>query len=254
MRFVVTAALALLATPALGQEVTVFAAASLQTALDEIAAQWEAQSGEDVILSYAGTPQLAQQIEQDAPADVFIAAAVNWMDELDANGLIVPESRRDLLGNSLVLVAHGEAKPVILGPELDLTGLLNGGKLAMAFVDAVPAGVYGKEALTSLGLWESVQSSVAQTENVRAALALVVSGEAPLGIVYTSDAIVAEAAGEEVSVVGTFPEDSHAPIVYPAALVAGREGRGAGFLDFLSSDAALAVFEGQGFTVLAEEG
>lgn len=252
MRFVAATALALLAaTPALAQEVTVFAAASLQTALDKIAAQWEAQSGEEVTLSYAGTPQLAQQIEQGAPADVFVSAAVNWMDELEAKSLIVPESRRDLLGNSLVLVAHGEAPPVTIDPNLDLAGLLNGGKLAMALVDSVPAGVYGKEALTSLGLWESVEPLVAQAENVRAALALVSAGEAPLGIVYGSDAIASQAAGEEVSVVGIFPENTYAPIVYPAALVAGRENRGAGFLDFLSSDAAREVFEGQGFTVLS---
>ena len=245
-----TLAALLLATPVAAQEVTVFAASSLQTALDGIAADWEAETGTDVTLSYAGTPQLAQQIAQGAPANLFVSAAVNWMDELQSQGLIEPDSRRDLLGNSLVLVAHGEAQPVEIAPTLDLPALLDGGKLAMALVDSVPAGVYGKEALTSLGLWEDVASQVAQAENVRAALALVATGEAPLGIVYGSDAIAAQGAGEDISVLGTFPEDSHAPITYPAALVAGRDTPAAvQFLDHLSSPEARAVFKAQGFTV-----
>lgn len=245
-----TLAALLLATPAAAGEVTVFAAASLQTALDQIASRWEAETGNDVTLSYAGTPALAQQIAQGAPADLFLAASEDWMDDLQSKDLILPESRRDLLGNSLVLVAHGQAQPVEIGPSLDLAALLNGGKLAMAFVDSVPAGVYGKEALTSLGLWDAAEPHVAQTENVRAALALVATGEAPLGIVYGSDAIAAQAAGDDVSVLGTFPEDSHAPITYPAALVAGRDNpEAAQFLDDLSSREARAIFAAQGFTV-----
>lgn len=244
------AALLLLATPAEADRVTVFAAASLRTALDGIAAAWEEATGHEVVLSYAGTPQLARQIEQGAPADLFLAASPDWMDALEGQGLIDPATRRDLLGNSLVLLAHGTEEPVGIGPGLDLPTLLGEGRLAMALVDAVPAGVYGREALTSLGLWEALEPRVAQAENVRAALALVASGEAPLGIVYGSDAVAARAAGEEVSVLGTFPADSHSPITYPAALVAGRGGAAAAaFLDHLSSPGARAAWEAQGFTV-----
>ncbi|TNC47878.1 molybdate ABC transporter substrate-binding protein [Rubellimicrobium rubrum] len=241
----------LIATPAMADQVTVFAAASLKTALDDIAASWEVRTGHDVVLSYAGTPQLAQQIAQGAPADLFLSASTDWMDELQSKDLIVEGSRHDLLGNSLVLVAHGTAQPVTIGPGLDLLALLDGGRLAMGFVDSVPAGIYGREALTSLGLWEQIEPQVAQTENVRAALALVSSGEAPLGVVYGSDAVAALAAGEALSVLGTFPEDSHSAIVYPVALVAGREHPAASdFLDWLTSAEAATVFEGQGFRVL----
>lgn len=172
------------------------------------------------------------------------------MDALEEGGLIRPETRVDLLGNTLVLVAHGAgAAPVDIAPGFDLAGLLGGGRLSMALVDSVPAGRYGKEALESLGVWASVEGSVAQSENVRAALALVARGEAPLGIVYASDA--AAGAGAGVSVVGTFPAASHAPIVYPAALVATSDKPEArAFLDFLSTPEALAVFAAQGFAVL----
>ena len=241
----------LFATPAMSDQVTVFAAASLKTALDDIATDWEGRTGHDVVLSYAGTPQLAQQIAQGAPADLFLSASADWMDDLDSKGLIVGESRRDLLGNTLVLVAHGMAEPAAIGSNLDLPALLDGGRLAMAFVDSVPAGIYGREALTSLGLWDRVEPQVAQTENVRAALALVSSGEAPLGVVYGSDAVAARAAGEALSVLGTFPEGSHSAILYPVALVAGRVHPAASdFLDWLSSPEAGAVFESQGFRVL----
>ncbi len=247
-RFALFAAALALPHAALAGEVTVFAAASLKTALDEIAVNWQADTGNTLTASYAGSSQLAQQIEAGAPADIFISAAVNWMDTLEEAGRIVPESRHDLLGNTLVLVAHGQGvEPVEIGPALDLAGLLAGGKLAMALVDSVPAGVYGKEALTSLGLWTSVEGAVAQVDNVRAALDLVALGEAPFGIVYGSDAI----AEPDVTAVATFPEDSHRPIVYPAALIAERDNPdAAALLDYLSSDAAKAVFEAQGFTFL----
>ena len=245
------AALVFLAAPANADQVTVFAAASLKTALDEIATRWEAETGHDIVASHAGTPQLAQQIEAGAPADLFLSASSDWMDDLQSKGLIAEDSRRDLLGNTLVLVAHGEVEPVALAPGLDLPALLGDGRLAMAFVDSVPAGIYGREALTSLGLWDGTEPRVAQTENVRAALALVASGEAPLGIVYGSDAVAAQAAGEDVSVLGTFPADSHSPITYPAALVAGRDSdTAAALLDHLSSPPARAIWEAQGFTVL----
>lgn len=227
------------------------AAARLRTALDDIAAQWEARSGDEVTLSYAGSRRLVRRILDGEPADLFISSSQDWMDELQVEGAIDKDSRRDLLGNTLVLVAHGEVEPVALAPGLDLPALLGDGRLAMAFVDSVPAGIYGREALTSLGLWDGTEPRVAQTENVRAALALVASGEAPLGIVYGSDAVAAQAAGEDVSVLGTFPADSHSPITYPAALVAGRDSdTAAALLDHLSSPQARAIWEAQGFTVL----
>lgn len=243
-----TALAAMLATPALSEEVVVFAAASLKTALDAVAKDFEAKTGHDVTISYAGSNQLAKQIIEGAPADIFLSAAVNWMDEVEKAGLVMPGSRTDLLGNRLVLVAHGkDAFPVEVGPGLQLETLLDGGKLSMAMVDAVPAGQYGKEALESLGLWPTVQGSVAQSENVRAALALVASGEAPYGIVYGSDAV----AEDNVTVVGTFPPDSHKPIVYPAALLTGgSDAADKAFFEALSSAAADATFAAQGFSVL----
>jgi molybdate transport system substrate-binding protein len=236
------------ASPATGDEVVVFAAASLKTALDAVAAEWTAETGHGVTISYAGSNQLALQIIQGAPADIFLSAAVNWMDEVETAGLVVEGTRVDLLGNTLVLIAHGqEAVPFEIGPGIDLSGLLGGGKLAMALVDAVPAGQYGKAALQNLGLWEAVAPSVAQADNVRAALALVSTGEAPYGIVYASDA----AADDNVTIVGTFPADAHPPIVYPAALLTGAADEpDRAFLEALTSDTADAVFLGQGFKVL----
>lgn len=243
------------ATPAAAEDVTVFAAASLKTALDAIAADWQAETGNKVVVSYGGSSALAKQIEEGAPADIFFSAAVNWMDVLEQDGLIRAGSRRDLLGNTLVLVAHGrEAAPVAIGPGLDLAGMLGEGKLSMAMVDSVPAGQYGKEALQSLGLWAAVEPKVAQSENVRAALDLVVRGEAPLGIVYGSDAVADDAAGNAVSVVGTFPADSHSPIIYPVALTgaadAPENAAARAFLDHLSDASATARFTEQGFVVI----
>jgi molybdate transport system substrate-binding protein len=235
-----------LATPVFAEEVVVFAAASLKTALDEVAADFQAATGNNVTISYAGSNALAKQITEGAPADVFISAAVNWMDEVEKAGLVA--DRKDLLGNTLVLVAHGAgAAKVELGQGFDLKALLGDGKLAMGMVNSVPAGQYGKEALERLGVWPSVEGSVAQSENVRAALALVVSGEAPYGIVYASDAV-----GEAgVTVVGTFPEDSHKPITYPAALLTGAaDAADKAFFKALSDEAADAKFAAQDFAVL----
>lgn len=249
----IAALAAALALPAAAgaEEITVFAAASLKNALDAIAAEWGAETGDAVTISYAGSSALAAQIQEGAPADLFISAAVNWMDVLEAEGLIRPETRVDLLGNTLVLVGHGDAAPVEIVPGFDLAGLLGGGKLSMALVDAVPAGQYGRAALESLGVWSAVEADVAQSENVRAALALVATGEAPYGIVYGSDAIADDAAEDAVTVVGTFPDNSHEPIVYPAAVVAGSaKPEAEAFLDHLGSDAAGAIFVGQGFSLL----
>lgn len=248
-RFALAALMGLsLAAPARAEEVVVFAAASLKTALDEIAAEFRAETGHEVVISYAGSNHLAQQILQGAPADIFLSSAVNWMDVVEAAGLVVPGQRRDLLGNRLVLIAHGTgAAAVNLEPGFDLAGLLGEGWLSMAMVDAVPAGQYGKAALQTLGLWEAVAPQVAQSENVRAALALVATGEAPYGIVYASDAV----AGEAVTVVAEFPEGSHAPIVFPAALLTGAaDAADAAFFNALSSEAADATFAAQGFKIL----
>jgi molybdate transport system substrate-binding protein len=239
----------LLVMPVHAEQITVFAAASLKTALDQVAVEWNADASDPVVISYAGSSALAKQIQQGAPADVFISAAVEWMDLLQKQELIRSDSRIDLLGNSLVLVGYKAMdNPVQITPDFDLEGQLGTGKLAMALVDSVPAGVYGKQALITLGRWDAVHSNVAQADNVRAALALVAVGEAPLGIVYATDAV----AEPKVGVIGTLPDESHDPIIYPAALISRSDnGQAASFLDYLRGDAAKGVFEGQGFTVIA---
>ncbi len=228
--------------------VVVFAAASLATALAEIETGFEAATGHDLVVSAGGSSALARQIQQGAPADVFISASPDWMDVLVADGLIADGTRFDLLGNRLVLVAFGTgAAPVTIGAELDLAGLIGDGRLAMALVDSVPAGIYGKAALDRLGLWDGIEARVAQADNVRAALAFVATGEAPFGIVYGTDA----AASDAVTIVGTFPADTHPPIVYPVAALAGRASPATiAFLDHLRGPAARAAFVRQGFTVL----
>lgn len=228
--------------------VLVFAAASLKDALDAVAAAWETRTGGSVTVSYAGSPTVARQIENGAPADLFFSANPGWMDHLAGEGLIDEGSRVDLLGNRLVLVAPAGREPSLaLGPGADLRAALGDGRLAMADSDAVPAGIYGREALTSLGLWDDVSGRTAETQNVRAALALVARGEAPLGIVYRSDAI----ADPSVRLVDTFSEGSHPPIVYPVARLAASGNEAAGsFLDFLGDAEAHALFRTHGFTVL----
>lgn len=239
---------AALALPAAADEVVVFAAASMKTALDPLAEAFQAETGHSVVISYAGSNALAKQILDGAPADIFISASVQWMDEVEKGGEVAEGTRADLLGNTLVLVAHDtDAPQVTPAPGFDLAGLLDGGKLAMALVDSVPAGQYGKAALSALGVWDAVAPSVAQADNVRAALALVATGEAPYGIVYATDA----AAEPQVHVVGTFPADTHEPIVYPVALLknAADEADRA-FLQALGAPEADAAFAAQGFTVL----
>ena len=240
-----------LAAPGLGADgLTVFAAASLKNAMDEIAARFERETGHAVAVSFAGSSALARQIRYGAPADIFISANPGWMDALEREGLIDPASRFDLLGNALVLVAHGrDAAEVEIAPGMDLAAMLGEGRLAMTLVDAVPAGIYGKAALERLGAWEAAAPRVAQADNVRAALALVSSGEAPLGIVYATDA----AADDNVTVVGTFPAGAHPPIVYPAAAVAAsRNPHKSRFLAWLRGPAAREAFERQGFVVAFE--
>lgn len=242
------AAALILPRPAAAAEVVVFAAASMKTALDAVAADFAVATGHTVTISYGGSSQLAKQIVAGAPADIFISASVPWMDEVEAQGLIAPGAQRDLLGNALVLIAHGRGAPAVaIGPDLDLAGLLGDGWLAMALVDSVPAGQYGKAALQHLGLWAEVAPRIAQSDNVRAALALVAAGEAPFGIVYATDA----AASDNVTVVATFPAESHPPIVYPAALLAGAaDAADRAFYEALSSGAADATFAAHGFAII----
>ncbi|MFZ1468548.1 MAG: molybdate ABC transporter substrate-binding protein [Paracoccaceae bacterium] len=237
-----------LTTPAVAEEVVVFAAASLKTALDQVATDFQTDTGHSVIISYAGSNTLAQQIIQGAPADIFISANEKWMDEVTNAGLVADGARADLLGNTLVLIAHGkDVAPVQITAGFDLAGLLGTEKLAMAMVDSVPAGQYGKAALETLGIWGVVAPSVAQSDNVRAALALVSTGEAPYGIVYATDA----AADDNVTVIGTFPADSHPAITYPAAVLTGAaDDADRAFYQALSSDAGDAIFAAQGFTIL----
>jgi molybdate transport system substrate-binding protein len=236
-----------LAPAAQAAEVTVFAAASLKNALDDAIKLYEAKTGEKVVASYAASPALAKQIESGAPADIFFSADLDWMDYLEKKNLINAASRHTLLGNTLVLVAPKDstvALPIEKNFAL-LQALGADGKLAMARVDTVPAGKYGKAALTYLGVWERVAARVAQAENVRAALVLVAKGEAPLGIVYGTDAKSEPA----VRVVGTFPEDSHPKILYPVALLASVKPEARKFIDFLLSPEAAPSFEAQGFSI-----
>jgi len=244
------AASVLASTASFAQDkVTVFAAASLKNALDAVNTACEADVGEAVTISYAASSALAKQIEGGAPADIFVSADLDWMAYLSEKNLTKKDTEVKLLGNSIVLVAPADSTAATdIKENFDLAGLLGDGKLAMANVDSVPAGKYGKAALEKLGVWGSVGGKVAQAENVRAALALVSTGEAPLGIVYKTDA----AADRKVKIVGTFPEGSHAPIVYPAAITAeSKDADAAAFLKCMQSAKAKTLFEEQGFTVLS---
>jgi molybdate transport system substrate-binding protein len=236
------------AAQAQGGEVLVFAAASLKNALDAINTQWQKETGKKAAISYGASSALAKQIEQAAPAQIFISADLDWMDYVAQRNLIKPETRSNLLGNRIVLIAHKDkAQPIDIKPGFDLAKALGDGRLSMANVDSVPAGKYGKAALEKLGVWASVSNKIAQAENVRAALLLVSRGEAPLGIVYQTDA----AADPNVKIIGTFPEDSHPPIIYPIALTASANNPdAASFLDYIKSAKAKPLFEAQGFTVL----
>lgn len=252
-KLALAALLVMTAGPASGDQVTVFAAASLREAVDRIASDWQARTGQTAVLSYAGSSALARQIQDGAPADLVILASRDWMDALAESGDLRSETRRDLASNRLVLVAGQEIgagiAPHDMDADLDITGLLAGGRLSMALVDSVPAGIYGKEALRHLGMWDEVAPSVAQSDNVRAALFLVARGEAPLGIVYATDAL----AEPLVSVVGTFPSDSHDAITYSAALTAGSSAAAAAdLLDYMGSDSARMIWDDLGFLPIGE--
>ena len=236
------------AAQAQGGDVVVFAAASLKNALDAINTQWQKETGKRALISYGASPALAKQMEQAAPAQMFISADLDWMDYVAQRNLIKPETRSNLLGNRIVLVApKDKAQPIDIKPGFDLAKTLGDGRLSMANVDSVPAGKYGKAALEKLGVWGSVSNKIAQAENVRAALLLVSRGEAPLGIVYQTDA----AADPNVKIIGTFREDTHPPIIYPIALTASANNPdAAALLDYIKSAKAKPLFEAQGFTVL----
>lgn len=236
-------------TPAAPEPITVFAAASLKESFDEAAAAYQKATAQPVRVSYAASSALARQIEQGAPADVFVSADLDWMDYLRERKLIDDASRRNLLGNTLVLIAPktSKAKAVELKPGVKLLPLLGEGRMALALTASVPAGKYARAAFTSLGVWDQLQPKVAEAENVRAALMLVARGEAPLGVVYGSDA-KAEA---NVRVLATFPANTHPPIVYPIArLSASKQPNAAAFVKWLKSPAATAIFRRHGFTAL----
>ncbi len=229
-------------------DVTVFAAASLSDVFKQAGELYKSRTGKEAAFSFAASSALAHQIEASSGgADVFISADRDWMDYLDKKGLIASATRKDLLGNHLVLVAPADLDIKIkIAPHFDLAGALGHGRLAVADPASVPAGKYAKASLTALGVWDSVSSNLASAENVRVALAYVARGEAPLGIVYTTDAM----SEKRVHIVGTFPDSAHAPIVYPIALTRDAKPAAKPFLDFLEGPDAAAIFAKAGFIVL----
>ncbi|SDI95604.1 molybdate ABC transporter substrate-binding protein [Aliiruegeria lutimaris] len=237
------------AHPAQAGDVLVFAASSVKEALEEACDAWSERSGNRAVISLAGSSTLARQIQAGAPADLLLSANENWMNVLEADGLLREGTRTDLLANSLVVIAGDPAADPLdlLSPDA-LATRLGDGRLAMALVDAVPAGIYGKAALETLGLWNSVAPRVAQADNVRAALALVAAGEAPLGIVYATDA----RAEPRVGVVATIPADTHPPIRYPLAVMNDAGAPAAELARFLAGAEAGEIFRAHGFEIPAQ--
>jgi molybdate transport system substrate-binding protein len=238
------------AQPAIAQEsITVFAAASLKNALDDTDAAFTKATGVKVVASYAASSALAKQIESGAPADVFISADLKWMDYVADKKLIKADTRVNLLGNKLVLIAPADSKlgNVKIEKGFDIAKLAGDGRIAVADVKAVPAGLYAKAALENLGAWAAAEPKLAQAENVRATLAFVARGETPIGIVYETDAKVEP----KVKIVGLFPDGSYPPVTYPvAATAAATNKEAARYLNFLRGGAAKAVFEKYGFSFL----
>jgi molybdate transport system substrate-binding protein len=227
---------------------TVFAAASMKNALDDIDAAYTAKTGVRIVASYAASSALARQIEQGAPADVFLSADTDWMDYSIGKNNINQPTRVKLLGNALVLIAPKDSKidNVSIGPGFDIAKLVGDGRIVTGDVRAVPAGKYAKAALQKLGAWDAAEPRFAFAESVRAALMLVARGEAVLGIVYSTDAKIEPG----VKVVGTFPADSHPPIIYPIAATTTAKPEAADYLAFLRSAAAKTIFEKYGFVFL----
>jgi len=250
--FAVLLAIAAAAPPAAAQQksILVFAAASMKNALDDVDDAFSKQSGVKVVASYASSSALMKQIEQAAPADVFLSADVDWMDYGAKRNLIKADTRFDLLGNRLVLIAPKDSmvNEVAIAPGFNLAALAGDGRIAVGDVRAVPAGLYAKAALEKLSVWASVEPKLAMAENVRAALVLVARGEAPFGIVYETDAKI----DASVKIVGVFPEDSHPPIVYSVALTANAKPDAVPYLAFLRTPAVKTIFERYGFRVLVK--
>lgn len=236
--------------PVIAQEqITVFAAASLKNALDDVNAAFTRATGIKVVSSYEASSALARQIEQGAPADAFISADLRWMDYVAERKLINPNTRVNLLGNKLVLIAPVDSKlgNVTIGPGFDIAKLAGDGRIAVADLKAVPAGLYAKAALEKLGAWAAAEPKLAQAENVRATLAFVARGETPVGIVYETDAKIEP----KVKTIATFPDDSYPPVTYPVAATADTKKPGVGqYFGFLRSPAAKAIFEKYGFSYL----
>lgn len=234
--------------PLIAQEqITVFAAASLKNALDDVGVAFTKATGVKMVASYAASSALAKQIEQGAPAEIFISADLKWMDYLDEHKMIKQDTRVNLLGNKLVLIApvNSRLDSVTIAKGSDIVTLAGNGRIAIADIKAVPAGLYAKAALQSLGAWAAAEPKLAQAENVRATLAFVARSEAPIGIVYETDAKVEP----KVKVIGAFPDDSYPPVTYPAAATAGdAKPTAKRFLDFLRSGTAKAIFEKYGFS------
>jgi molybdate transport system substrate-binding protein len=231
-----------------GDDIVVFAAASLTNALDAINAEWQKETGKKATIIYAASSVLAKQIEQDAQAQIFISADLYWIDYLEQRKLIKPESRVNLLGNRIVLIARKDiAQPIEIRQGFDLAKLVGRGYLAVANVDSVPAGKYAKAALEKLGVWQSVAGKLAQSADVRAALLRVSRGQTPVGIVYQTDA----ATNQNVTIIGTFPDNTHPPIVYPIALTTKASNPHAtAFYAYLRGAKATAEFKALGFVVL----
>ena len=226
----------------------VFAAASMKNALDDVDAAFTAKTGIKIVASYAASSTLAKQIEQGAPADVFVSADTEWMDYVSGKKMIEETTRVNLLGNSIVLIAPRDSKieSVPIAPDFDLAGLAGDGRITTGDVKSVPVGKYAKAALEKLGAWQAVEGKFAMSDNVRAALTLVARGEAALGIVYATDANIEPS----VKIVGTFPADSHPAIVYPVAATAHVGSSANDYLVFLRSTASKAIFEKYGFRFL----
>lgn len=237
-----------LAAPALAEDVTVFAAASLTNALNEVCERFAAKTGNRMVASYAASSALAKQIEQGAGAQVFASADLKWVDYLQDKKLINPDTRFHLLGNTLVMIAPSDSKleKMEITPKTDIAKLAGNGKIATGNPDSVPVGLYFKQAMEKAGQWKDVEPKVARADSVRAALALVERGEVPFGIVYETDAAISG----KVKIVGTFPGTMHDPIIYPFALIAGQERPAAkAFIDYLKSNEAKGVFASYGFKI-----
>jgi molybdate transport system substrate-binding protein len=246
-------AAALPLSQAVAQEKTlvVFAAASMKNALDDANAAFGKASNVKVTASYAASSALAKQIEAGAPADIFVSADLQWMDYVAQKNLIKPDSRYNLLGNKLVLIAPTDSKidRVTIAKPFDIAKLAGDGRIAVADVKAVPAGLYAKAALESLEGWTAAEPKLAMAENVRATLSFVARGETPVGIVYETDAKVEP----KVKIVGVFPDGSHPPVVYPVAATASTtNAEAAAYLAFLRGSAAKAIFEKYGFSFLVK--